>query len=76
MGLLTTAFGVVCLAAGVVGYLFNRLSMAQRTLLLAAAGLLAFGQQILTVLGLTAAAIAFGWSLRDRAAQRSTALAA
>jgi TRAP transporter 4TM/12TM fusion protein len=76
MGLLTTAFGVVCLAAGVVGYLFNRLSMAQRTLLLAAAGLLVFGQQILTVLGLTAAAIAFGWSLRDRAAQRSTALAA
>jgi len=74
--LLTTAFGVVCLAAGVVGYLFHRLNKAQRILLLAAAGLLVFGQQLLTIGGLAGATAVFVWSLRDRATCRRAVLAA
>ena len=68
-----TAFGVVCLASGVIGYLFDRLNPAQRGLLLAAAGLLVFGQQVLTAVGLLAAATVFVWSRRDRAVRRAMA---
>ena len=68
-----TAFGVVCLAAGVIGYLFDRLNPAQRGLLLAAAGLLVFGQQVLTASGLLAAVVAFVWSRRDRDVRRAAA---
>ncbi len=74
--LLLTSFGVICLAAGMVGHLFDRLNLSQRILLLTAAGLLIFGQLILTVFGLAAAAVAFGWSLHDRAARRRVAVTA
>ena len=73
LGMVLTAFGVVCLASGVVGFLFERLNLSQRILLLTAAGMLVFGQQVLTVLGLAAAAVVFGWSLRDRAARQREA---
>ncbi len=70
-----TAFGVICLAAGVVGYLFDRLNSVQRMLLLTTTGLLIFGNPALTVAGLLSAASVFAWSLRDRAARRSVAVA-
>ena len=61
-----TAFGVICLASGVIGQLFNPLNALQRTFLIGAAGLLVFPSKQLTILGLILAGITFVWSFKNR----------
>jgi TRAP-type uncharacterized transport system fused permease subunit len=61
-----TAFGVICLASGVIGHLFSPLNALQRMFLIAAAGLLVFPSQQLTILGLILAGISFAWSFKNR----------
>ena len=64
--LILTAFGVICLASGVIGHLFNPLNAIQRAFLLVSAGLLVFPSEKLTILGLILAGISFAWSWRNR----------
>ncbi len=61
-----TAFGVICLAAGVIGYLFAPLTLLQRALLIAAACFLVFAEEILVVVGLTAGLGTWTWSFLAR----------
>ena len=64
--LILTAFGVICLASGVIGHLFSSLNALQRIFLIAAAGLLVFPSEQLTILGLILASISFVWSFKNR----------
>ena len=57
-----TVFGVICLASGVIGYLFAPLKLVQRMLLLAAASFLVFAGEFYFILGLSAGLSAFAWS--------------
>jgi TRAP transporter 4TM/12TM fusion protein len=57
-----TVFGVVCLAAGVIGHLFAPLKLIQRALLVAAACFLVFAEQIYTVIGFGAGLGTWVWS--------------
>jgi TRAP-type uncharacterized transport system fused permease subunit len=61
-----TAFGVICLSAGVIGHLFAPLKLAQRAFLITAAFLLAFAEQIYIVIGLCAGLGAWVWSYLER----------
>jgi TRAP transporter 4TM/12TM fusion protein len=60
-----TAFGVICLAAGVIGHLFGALRVFQRVLLIAAACFLVFAEEINMVIGLCAGLGAFAWSFLE-----------
>jgi TRAP transporter 4TM/12TM fusion protein len=60
--LVLTAFGVVCLSAGVIGHLFGALNFIQRILLSAAACLLVFAEEEYIVIGLCAGLGAWIWS--------------
>ena len=64
--LMLTAFGVICLASGVIGHLFSPLNTLQRAFLLVSAGLLVFPSQKLIIIGLTLAGTSFAWSSRNR----------
>lgn len=48
----TTAFGVICLASGVIGGFFGKLNPMQRAGMIGGAFLLVFGSQYLTIAGL------------------------
>jgi len=48
----TTAFGVICLASGVIGGFFGKLNPMQRAGMIGCAFLLVFGSQYLTIAGL------------------------
>jgi TRAP-type uncharacterized transport system fused permease subunit len=61
-----TAFGVVCLASGVIGQLFRPLNAAQRLLMLSAACLLVFSAQATEIIGLSCGLAVCGWSFMDR----------
>jgi TRAP-type uncharacterized transport system fused permease subunit len=71
--LAVTVFGIVCLSAGVIGYLFAPLRMLQRALLVAAACFLVFAEEIYLIIGFSAGFGAFAWSfLESRSAGRAT----
>jgi TRAP transporter 4TM/12TM fusion protein len=61
------AFGVVCLASGVIGHLFSPLNPVQRIMLLTSAVMLIFSFGYFTVAALIIAGICFVWSYRDAA---------
>jgi TRAP transporter 4TM/12TM fusion protein len=67
------AFGVVCLAAGVIGFFAAPLNAWQRGLMIGAAGLLVFAAAGAEALGLAAGLAAIAWSLGDRRARRAAA---
>ncbi len=67
-----TAFGVVCLASGVIGQLFRPLNTVQRLLMLSAACLLVFSAQATEIIGLACGLGVCVWSFM----QRRTAAAA
>jgi TRAP-type uncharacterized transport system fused permease subunit len=72
--LAVTVFGIVCLSAGVIGYLFAPLRMLQRALLVAAACFLVFAEEIYLIVGLSAGFGAFAWSyFESRSAGRAAA---
>jgi TRAP-type uncharacterized transport system fused permease subunit len=62
-----TAFGVVCLAAALIGFVWSPLTKAQRTLLVFAAVLLVFPTAGMELLGLVIAAGALVWARAQRA---------
>jgi TRAP transporter 4TM/12TM fusion protein len=62
-----TAFGVVSLAAALIGFAWSPLTWAQRGLLVVAASLMVFPTAGLELLGLIMAAGAFGWVRVQRA---------
>jgi TRAP-type uncharacterized transport system fused permease subunit len=60
--LLTTVFGVICLSAGVIGQLFAPLHLVQRILLVGAACLLVFAEQVNLITGIVAGLGTWVWS--------------
>ncbi len=62
-----TALGVVCLAAGLIGFFVHPLSRAQRALLMAAAVLLVFPRAGLEIVGLAVAGVTLAWARFHRA---------
>ncbi len=64
--LAVTVFGIVCLSAGVIGYLFASLRPLQRVLLVGAACFLVFSEEIYLIIGLSAGLGAFAWSYLER----------
>ncbi len=74
VSLALTVFGVVCLAAGVIGHFFTPIPLLLRAVLVAAAGLLVFSAQSLEAIGLTAGAAVLGWSFLRRKASSPAAV--
>jgi len=72
VSLFLTAFGVVSLAAGVIGHLFSPLNALQRGLLLIAAGLLVSASGTIAVIGLSTGLTVFIWSLICRRSSASS----
>ena len=66
-----TVFGVVCLAAGVIGHFFTPIPPLLRAVLMAAAGLLVFSAQSLEAIGLAAGGAVLGWSFLRRRSFRA-----
>ncbi len=66
LSLALTVFGVVCLAAGVIGHFFTPIPPLLRAVLMAAAGLLVFSAQSLEAIGLAAGGAVLGWSFLRR----------
>lgn len=72
--LAVTVFGIICLSAGVIGYLFGPLRAIQRGLLIGAACLLVFADEMVLLVGLSAGIGAFAWSyFESRSAGRTAA---
>ncbi|MBI4735542.1 MAG: TRAP transporter fused permease subunit [candidate division NC10 bacterium] len=63
-----TAFGVICLAAALIGFVWRPLNRVQRMLLVVAAVLLVFPRGGLELLGLGLAGGAFAWARAGRSA--------
>lgn len=71
-----TVYGVVCLAAGVIGHLFAPLHLLQRALLVASACFLVFAGELYVVIGLAAGLGAWFWSYLDmRSSMRQSSAA-
>ncbi len=66
LSLALTVFGVVFLAAGVIGYFFTPIPALLRAVLMAASGLLVFSAQSLEAIGFVAGAAVLGWSYLRR----------
>jgi TRAP transporter 4TM/12TM fusion protein len=72
--LAVTVFGIICLSAGVIGYLFGPLKATQRGLLIGAACLMVFADEMVLLAGLSAGIGAFVWSyFESRSAGRTAA---